>query len=322
MKTIYKTFVNGDQDWQPLKRQGEIAGTLGESRAATGLVLSIDWEGQEPIGLGVAYDAHFADHGWIGTVANGTELTAAGKEMQAVRISLFGPESGNYDIVYRSHVQDYGWLNWARNGETSGTEGLNKRLEALQVYVAPKGQLFFDVNTVEKSFAPQPVTEVPQAPGESVDSMRRRVCDIALSYVGYTAGRNNYSVFGERYGAPNGEWCAFFVKSVFDDAGLGGLVVATGWVPDAKDWFIAHPTAYFYRRGQYTPKPGDVIYFDYNKNGTPDHTGIVIGCDGRSITTVEGNTGTPRAVRHKVAYYGVNEETVYGFGVPDYEGVK
>lgn len=327
MKALYRVFVRGDGDWQPVKSDGQIAGTLGESRPVLGVVLSVEGA---PEGLGISYSGHFADIGWSPTLCNGQSLDAlAGdKQMEAIKIGLFGSEAENYDIVYRTHVQDFGWLNWARNGEVSGTESMGKRLEALQVYVAPKGQLFFDVNQLVKSLKqePQPVTQEPQRSAESVDSMRRRVCDIALSYVGYTAGANNYSVFGDRFGSPNGEWCAFFVMSVFEDAGLKNLVPGygtcenPGYCPDAVNWFLKHPTAYFYRRGQYTPKPGDVIYFDYNKNGTPDHTGIVIGCDGSHITTVEGNTGSPRAVRHKVAYYSVGEATVYGYGVPDYGG--
>ena len=35
---------------------------------------------------------------------------------------------------------DYGWLGWACNGQMSGTSGLSKRLEAIQVVlVQPKG---------------------------------------------------------------------------------------------------------------------------------------------------------------------------------------
>lgn len=39
-------------------------------------------------------------------------------------------------------------------------------------------------------------------------------------------------------------------------------------------------------------KFGDIILFDFNKNGTADHTGIVIGTGGNNLYTVEGNTGS------------------------------
>ena len=40
-------------------------------------------------------------------------------------------------------------------------------------------------------------------------------------------------------------------------------------------------------------KPGDIVLFDFNRNGTSDHIGIVVSVnkDG-SITTIEGNTGS------------------------------
>ena len=37
-------------------------------------------------------------------------------------------------------------------------------------------------------------------------------------------------------------------------------------------------------------KVGDIVLFDFNHNGTSDHTGIVIGINGNKITTIEGNT--------------------------------
>ena len=47
--------------------------------------------------------------------------------------------SKKYDIYYRVHAQSYGWLGWAKNGEEAGTEGLAKRLEAIQIVMVEKG---------------------------------------------------------------------------------------------------------------------------------------------------------------------------------------
>lgn len=44
-----------------------------------------------------------------------------------------------YDVYYRVHAEDYGWLGWAKNGEESGTSGLSKRLEAIQIVLVAKG---------------------------------------------------------------------------------------------------------------------------------------------------------------------------------------
>ena len=44
-----------------------------------------------------------------------------------------------YDIYYRVHAQDYGWLGWAKNGSSAGTEGMSKRLEAIEIKLIKKG---------------------------------------------------------------------------------------------------------------------------------------------------------------------------------------
>ncbi|MEH7356401.1 N-acetylmuramoyl-L-alanine amidase, partial [Neobacillus drentensis] len=43
-------------------------------------------------------------------------------------------------IYYRVHTQDFGWLGWAKNGMKAGSEGLSKRLEAIEIKLVPKGQ--------------------------------------------------------------------------------------------------------------------------------------------------------------------------------------
>ena len=44
-------------------------------------------------------------------------------------------------VKYQSHVQNIGWQEIKENGETSGTEGLSKRLEAIKIHIAnlPEG---------------------------------------------------------------------------------------------------------------------------------------------------------------------------------------
>ena len=45
------------------------------------------------------------------------------------------------DVSYKTHVQTFGWQDWAANGASSGTTGLAKRLEAIQIKTsAPASQ--------------------------------------------------------------------------------------------------------------------------------------------------------------------------------------
>lgn len=47
--------------------------------------------------------------------------------------------SNKYDIYYRVHAQDYGWLGWVKNGLNTGTEGIGRRLEAIEIKLVNKG---------------------------------------------------------------------------------------------------------------------------------------------------------------------------------------
>ena len=70
----------------------------------------------------------------------------------------------------------------------------------------------------------------------------------------------------------------------------------------------------------YTPKQGDVIFYDWQDNGagdnvgSSDHVGIVEGCDGVNITVIEGNNSNSVARRT----LRVNGRYIRGFGVPKY----
>ena len=59
--------------------------------------------------------------------------------MEAIQIQLTGELAKNYDVYYRVHIQTYGWLDWAKNGESAGSEGLGKRLEAIEIVYVKKG---------------------------------------------------------------------------------------------------------------------------------------------------------------------------------------
>lgn len=71
----------------------------------------------------------------------------------------------------------------------------------------------------------------------------------------------------------------------------------------------------------YVPKPGDIIYYDWNDNGVgdntgySDHVGIVEKVASGKITVIEGNYGN--AVQRRVISVGA--KNIRGYGVPKYD---
>ena len=70
--------------------------------------------------------------------------TEKAKRLEAIRIELTGNEySGN--VVYRTHVQTLGWQNYASNGLESGSRGLGKRLEGIEIYLTGEVANDYDI---------------------------------------------------------------------------------------------------------------------------------------------------------------------------------
>lgn len=97
----------------------------------------------------------------------------------------------------------------------------------------------------------------------------------------------NVAYYGSNTAAP---WCATFVWWVFKECGDTSILPLgkkSAYCPDIGDYIIASGR----RKSKSSGKPGDVVLFDFNGNGTSDHIGIIEkkNSDG-SYTCIEGNT--------------------------------
>ena len=80
------------------------------------------------------------------------------------------------------------------------------------------------------------------------------------------------------------------------------------YCPEIKNW--ASSKGNYGRAGQYNPKPGDAILFDWQGNGQEtDHIGIVEKVVDGKVYTIEGNSGD--AVRRKS--YPLNSSVIDGY---------
>ena len=113
---------------------------------------------------------------------------------------------------------------------------------------------------------------------------------------GTTSGNKNYTEYGRWYGVINTEWCAMFVTWCARMAGIDSSIVPTACrTSQGYNFYIERNRMYTREqivRGQYTPKPGDIIYFKSGTSSTlGSHVGLVKSYSGGVIYTIEGNAG-------------------------------
>lgn len=139
------------------------------------------------------------------------------------------------------------------------------------------------------------------------------------------AGSGNYTKYNRDYiqwdkgGSINMQWCAAFVSWCFVMTfGLteGKRLLCGGvhcYTPTGADRF--KKAGRYIKRGAGLPCPGDVVYFYVKSKGRIGHVGIVVSCDGKRVTTIEGNASD--GVRRKS--YALTDTYIDGYGRPDYD---
>lgn len=90
-----------------------------------------------------------------------------------------------------------------------------------------------------------------------------------------------------------------------------GLVPKFAGCVDGANWFKSNGK---WQDRTYEPKVGDIIFFDWEGDGTTDHVGIVEKCENGTVYTVEGNSGDACKQRQ----YAVGSSNIYGYGIPAY----
>lgn len=160
------------------------------------------------------------------------------------------------------------------------------------------------------------------------DDLRSSVVSIASNEVGYT-GTSSYSKYGDWYGYQGG-WCTTFVLWCFNKAGkqngvtLNGVIIPRGGNCSSMiSWF--KDKGRYYSPSKYTPKSGDLIFFDWTGSGTADHVGIVNYTSGTTVYTIEGNcSGKVKAREYtkKGSKPYNNISSIIGYASPKFSSVS
>jgi hypothetical protein len=111
----------------------------------------------------------------------------------------------------------------------------------------------------------------------------------------YEEGPNKDNIFGKWFGANHTAWCAEFVSYCFNKAGAGyvvnGLQTKNGYLSCTRG-IAAMKKKGLKQIPVKDAQPGDIIFFDWNHDHDPDHTGIVLKNNPKKgqIVCREGNT--------------------------------
>ncbi len=157
------------------------------------------------------------------------------------------------------------------------------------------------------------------ASAELSEIISENLITIAKTQLGYHESTVNYIVddgeiikgrtrYGEWYGEPYSDWNALFVGFC--------ISYAEAEIPfdaDIEKWIelLSSPEIDIYKPcGEHKALPGDLIFFDENKDRKPDRAGIIIETDKNEYKTIIGDYGdSVQAVAFEKT-----DETIIGFG--------
>lgn len=121
--------------------------------------------------------------------------------------------------------------------------------------------------------------------------------------------------YGEKYWSWYGfdshvDWCACFVSWCVNENAdeYKNDMEPFCYVPSGVAWFECNDQ---WRKAGETPEAGDIIFFDWDCSGEADHVGIVSGCAGDYVFTIEGNSRDQ--CRRKG--YPLDSKSILGYGV-------
>ena len=102
-----------------------------------------------------------------------------------------------------------------------------------------------------------------------------------------------YTIFAEMVKIPQQiPWCTTFVFAVHPKAAELGKPT-----PGSRTLVKRFKKKHLFKnREDYIPKEGDIIFLSNNRTDYIDHCGIVLFSDGKTVTTIEGNTRDPSGI--------------------------
>lgn len=120
--------------------------------------------------------------------------------------------------------------------------------------------------------------------------------------------------YGKSVSGSSYPWCAVFVSWLFK--GAQGLCPKTASCLTMLQWFEAR------NQTVKEPRPGDIVFFKYSTNNRrTNHVGLVIGVNGKTIQTIEGNTSVSSNDNGGSVMERLRNKNIVAYARPKYSGV-
>lgn len=135
--------------------------------------------------------------------------------------------------------------------------------------------------------------------------------------IGSCNNKYNTAYYGGKVNNPALAWCVVFIWWLFRELKASDL-----FCDGEKMASVPALYAWYKRDGQIvtTPKAGDIVFYDFNKNGTPDHVGVVAEVKSNGgVVAIEGNTSAANQANGGTVQKKTRTKSqIYGFARPKY----
>lgn len=150
----------------------------------------------------------------------------------------------------------------------------------------------------------------------------QKVIELAKSQIGVkeqpadsNTVKYNTTYYGKVVKGSAYPWCCVFIWWLFNQLGASELFYGGKKTASCTTLYN-----YYKKCGQVvsTPKPGDLVFFKFNKK-TIQHIGVCVSSTANSITTIDGNTGVGNEANGGAVMLRTRAKSnVYGYARPAY----
>ena len=332
MKVEYRTYTaeSGWLDWAAdggdcLADNKEVLTGLKMFISVSGSV-TVSEEKQESV-ADISYSVYSKEADWSEAVSNGSKATSSDNPIKAIKVTISGEATSNYNIEYRVLTSNNEWTKWCTNGEVAGNVLGEENIIGVQAKIAQKQQ---ETQNVQNNTNNNTSTDTNNNANNSTNTDNssngnealEAFVNKAVAELGTKPDDSGVTKYGQWYqdnvdGSQKfntAAWCAMFLSWCANQAGVSKSTV--GYYAACSYWqdqfFVANGT--WHAASGYTPARGDLIFFDYTGDGKANHNGVVESVSDTQVVAIEGNVDK----EVKRCTYAINDSTIVGYGKPDY----